>query len=104
MFQTILIRKKTFPARKSYKEFLKSYKLLFPKIKESNERTFTEKVMIELSQKQSEYLLGRQRIYMNKDVEDKLNVEIFKFLKIRNEKVKKIQSAYKRYKYRRFLL
>lgn len=35
---------------------------------------------------------------MNKELEDKLNKELYNFFKVKNEKAIKIQRAFKRYK------
>lgn len=40
---------------------------------------------------------------MNKELEDKLNKEVYKFFRIKNEKAAKIQRLFRRYKMRKLL-
>jgi len=47
VFETIQIRKKTFPVRKDYSEFVKEYKMLFPNIssKEISMKKISEAIL-----------------------------------------------------------
>ena len=48
VFQTIQIRQKTFPARKTYDDFSTTFKVLFPQIKSKDAKDSTKNILKEL--------------------------------------------------------
>jgi myosin heavy subunit len=67
VFETIQIRKKTFPSRWLYEEFLQRFEALFP-ISSGNPRAKTEKIIQQLATNNKEYLFGNKRVYMNPEL------------------------------------
>ena len=58
VFETIQIRKKTFPSRRTFNEFVKIYKPLYPKINESNDKKITLKILEQVTKNNKNYMLG----------------------------------------------
>jgi myosin heavy subunit len=103
VFETIQIRQKTFPARKTYADFISTFQPIFRKLKGRDDRDSISKILTEVKAKERDFLLGTKRIYMNKELEDKLNKEVYKFFRIKNEKAIKIQKSFKKFCMRRNL-
>lgn len=103
VFETIQIRQKTFPSRKLYSDFIKTFLPIFKEVKGREEKDLVNKIMAQIKAKERDYLLGTKRIYMNKEIEDKLNKELYNFFKVKNEMATKIQKMFKKYKMRRTL-
>ena len=51
-----------------------------------------------------DYLLGKARIYMSKQIEDALNRELYLFFKVKHEKATQIQKMLRRCVFRRKVL
>ena len=77
VLETIQIRKKTYPARWIYKEFISNYGLLFPNIQGSSARNKTEKIMKSITKDSKNYLFGSQRVYMSQEIEEELSKKLF---------------------------
>jgi len=103
VFETIQIRQKTFPSRKLYWDFIKTFLPIFKDVKGREEKDIVNKIMAQIKAKERDYLLGTKRIYMNKEIEDKLNKELYNFFKVKNEMATKIQKMFKKYKMRKTL-
>lgn len=103
VFETIQIRQKTFPARKNYSDFITTFQPIFKNVKGKSDKDTIIRILSEVKAKEKDFLLGIKRIYMNKELEDKLNKEVYKFFRIKNEKVAKIQRMFKKYKMRKIL-
>lgn len=97
VFETIQIRQKTFPARKTYADFISTFQPVL-RAKGATERETINRMLTIVKAKERDYLLGTKRIYMNKELEEKLNRELYNFFKIKNEKAIKIQRAFRRYR------
>ncbi len=102
VFETIQIRKKTFPVRKGYMEFVKEYKMMFQSIgsKEANMRKITEDILREIKCQSNEFMLGNKRVYINERIENLLNKMTYDYYKKRNEQIKKLQMVCKRFMFR----
>ena len=102
VFETIQIRKKTFPVRKGYMEFVKEYKMIFQSIgsKEANMRKITEDILREIKCQSNEFMLGNKRVYINERIENLLNKMTYDYYKKRNEQIKKLQMVCKRFIFR----
>lgn len=72
VFETIQIRQKTFPARKTYSEFATTFQPIF-RIKGNHEKEISTRILSHVKAQEKEYLLGKKRIYLNKELEDRLN-------------------------------
>lgn len=72
VFETIQIRQKTFPARKTYSEFATTFQPIF-RIQGNNEKEISTRILTQVKAREKEYLLGTKRIYLNKELEDRLN-------------------------------
>jgi hypothetical protein len=53
-------------------------------VKGREEKDLVNKIMAQIKAKERDYLLGTKRIYMNKEIEDKLNKELYNFFKVKN--------------------
>ena len=61
-----MIRKNTFPFRKSYKDFRKQFILMFPNFKkEKNEKKATNMILDEIAGSKGSYLMGNERVYIS---------------------------------------
>ena len=72
VFQTLQIRKVTFPARKSYVDFFAEYKNIFSSkltIDEANQRQIAERELKLIGFDNNEFLLGTKRVYMSEKIE-----------------------------------
>lgn len=103
VFQTIQIRKKTFPSRWLYEQFVQRFESLFP-LNKGSHKDKTMKIMSQLTKDPKEYLLGNQRIYMNSQLESKLSKKLHEFMKKKVESGKKIWKSYKKYKFKKNIL
>jgi hypothetical protein len=57
--------------------------MLFPKIKVSNDRTKTEKMVLELASDKKKYLFGSKRIYLSEEIESLLSKKLFELMKVK---------------------
>lgn len=99
VFETIQIRQKTFPARKTYPDFINAFQPLFH-VQASNDRDLIRYMLLKAKAKERDYLLGSKRVYMSRELEDSLNRQLYEFFKLKNEKAQKIQRAFRRYRMR----
>jgi myosin heavy subunit len=105
VFQTIMIRRNTFPFRKLYRDFRRQFILMFPQYKqEKDEKIATRMILDSLTKDSKAYLMGIERVYISAELEHTLNLEIYKFLALRAEKVKIIQRSLKRCIFRKKIL
>jgi hypothetical protein len=72
-------------------------------VKGREEKDLVNKIMAQIKAKERDYLLGTKRIYMNKEIEDKLNKELYNFFKVKNEMAAKIQKMFRKHKMRKTL-
>ena len=61
-------------------------------------------ILQEIKASQKEYLLGHKRIYMNKDVDERLNKALYLFFKVKNEKAMKLQKQIRVFVFRKKVL
>ena len=101
VFETIQIRKKTFPSRKTYDEFVEFYSELHPKAKRTSKKDYALELLRKITKNSKDYLLGEVRVYVTDSVENALNHKLYQLLKTKNEKAFKIQRAFKKYKFRK---
>ena len=61
-------------------------------------------ILREMQGKPNEFLLGNKRIYMNKDLDERLNKILYTFFKKKNEKASRIQRQVRVFFFRRNIL
>ena len=98
IFQTIEIRKRIFPYRRSYEEMAYVFEPIFPEAKGKSSKKAIDIILSEIKAKPSTYLLGARRIYMNEQLQQKLNKKLIEFDKVRIQKANKIKKFYRRVK------
>jgi myosin-7 len=104
VFETIQIRRKIFPARKNYEDFINTFQQVYNNAKGKPVKTAVNIILKEVKAKETDYLLGTKRIYMNKEVDDRLNKELYKFFKVKNEMASKLQKQYRRFSFRKKII
>ena len=104
VFETVQIRQKVFPSRKTYHDFVDTFQAVFEAAKGKEEREAVGAILEAVKAEKKDYLMGKARIYMSKTIEDRLNKELYLFFKVKHEKAAVIQRTYRRYKFRTTIL
>lgn len=101
IFQTIEIRKNNFPFRETYHQFHSQYYRLF---KTKNAPKAAVKQLLDALAPAHAFLLGKQRVYYNADLHEKLEHKLIETLELEMKKIMVIQRFYRRYKERKSIL
>lgn len=68
VFETIQIRKKTFPVRKTLEDFCRAYRVMFPNVKGKENVSVIQQIMAQLKVPEKQYLMGNRRVYLSKEI------------------------------------
>lgn len=83
VFETVAIRKSSFPSRWTYEEFVGRFGVLFPdkSNKGKTNRDVAENIVKGLGGDSKGYLFGTKRVYMCTELENKLMKKFFEVMK-----------------------
>ena len=68
VFETVQIRQKVFPCRKTYQELVDAFRQVFDRAKGKEGKEAVEAILSSVKADRKDYLLGKARIYMSKAV------------------------------------
>ena len=66
VFETVQIRQKVFPCRKTYREFVGTFQEVFDSAKGKQEQEAVRAILQAVKAEKKDYLMGKARIYMSK--------------------------------------
>ncbi|CAM6006313.1 unnamed protein product [Sphagnum balticum] len=79
-------------------------KLVFARARGKGNREAARVILEEVRARQGEYLMGTRRVYLRRELEERLNGELYNFFKVKSEKVVLIQRAFRKHRFRRLML